>query len=100
MLVAYILQYKTLSTHTIKSLPLYLALVSVCQLSSFSSSSVLPGFPGERDTFVHVYQSYIVVIELRHISVLECPDVVHRVHDHLGGNHHALTWEQNKLHVI
>lgn len=58
---------------------------------------VLPGFPGERDTLVHLHQSYVVVVELRHISVFECFDVVIWVDDHLLGNHEALTWGQKNL---
>lgn len=44
--------------------------------------AVSPGFPGERDALVHVYQSHIVVIELGHIPVLERPGVELWVHDH------------------
>lgn len=68
--------------------------------AAVSFLAISPDPPGERDAPVELHQSDVVVVELGHVPVLEGPDVVLRVNEHLLGNRLAVTWEANKLLVV
>lgn len=58
---------------------------------------VLPGFPGERDTLINLYQSYVVVIELSYISVSKGSGVIVGMHNHRLGSYSAALWKPKRV---